>query len=207
MANRSKIQCPECLRLQGEINRLKALLSDHGICCETQDQKSVTEPPPSHETLEANLSPTEKITMFRKLFRGRTDMYPIRWTSAKGKSGYSPACSNEWKSGICGKPRTKCGDCDNRNFLPVTDQVIYNHLAGQHTVGVYPLMQDDTCFFLAVDFDDSDWREDSLASSRHAKRIKSLRPLKYHAQVKVLMSGFSSKTLFPHEMRGALERP
>jgi hypothetical protein len=41
--------------------------------------------------------------------------------------------------------------------------VIYNHLAGDHTVGVYPLLEDDSCYFLAVDFDEAEWREDAQA--------------------------------------------
>lgn len=45
----------------------------------------------------------------------------------------------------------------------MTDQVIYNHLAGQHTVGVYPLLTDNSCYFLAADFDDGDWRGDAGA--------------------------------------------
>jgi len=47
--------------------------------------------------------------------------------------------------------------------MPLTDAVIYGHLAGQHTVGVYPLLEDDSCHFLAVDFDEAEWREDARA--------------------------------------------
>ncbi|MFU8833409.1 MAG: TOTE conflict system archaeo-eukaryotic primase domain-containing protein, partial [Wenzhouxiangella sp.] len=101
--------------------------------------------------------------MFRRLFRGREDVYPQRWESAKGTSGYSPACGNEWKPGICHKPRVKCGDCNQRQLLPVTDQVIYDHLAGKQTIGVYPLLSYDSCYFLAADFDEADWREDAQA--------------------------------------------
>jgi hypothetical protein len=62
-----------------------------------------------------------------------------------------PACANEWRAGVCEKPRIKCGDCSNRLLIPLSDAVIYDHLAGEHTVGVYPLLEDDTCYFLAVD--------------------------------------------------------
>jgi len=85
----------------------------------------------------------------------------VEGASAKGRSGYSPACGNEWKTGLCNKPKIKCADCNNRLFLPVTDQVIYDHLSGEHIVGVYPLLEDNTCYFLAVDFDKSEWKEDS----------------------------------------------
>jgi len=97
---------------------------------------------------------SEKIALFRSLFRGRTDVFPKRWENTKkGTAGYSPACANEWVHGICEKPRVKCGDCPNQAFLPVTDQVILEHLQGRYVAGVYPLLKDETCWFLAVDFD------------------------------------------------------
>ena len=102
--------------------------------------------------------------MFRGLFCGRPDVYAVRWESkASGKSGYAPACANEWRAGICEKPRIKCVDCNNRLLIPLTDTVIYAHLAGDHTVGIYPLLEDDTCHFLAVDFDDAVWQHDARA--------------------------------------------
>ena len=76
-------------------------------------------------------SPAElKIRLFRSLFRGREDVYPRRFESRKtGKSGYAPACANEWVRGICEKPRIKCAECAHRRFLPVTDDVIRWHLS------------------------------------------------------------------------------
>src|ERR1700731_1181394 len=115
-------------------------------------------------------SSDEKIALFRSLFRGREDVYPRRFESRKtGKSGYAPACANEWVRGICEKPRIKCAECPHRRFLPVTDEVIRWHLSGRDDVGqpfvagVYPMLLDETCFFLAVDFDKSGWLEDSTA--------------------------------------------
>src|SRR3546814_10217663 len=76
------------------------------------------------------LTTDEKVALFYRLFHGRTDVYPVRWESkATGKSGYSPACANEWRFGICEKPRIKCGDCGNRLLVPVSNVVIYDHLA------------------------------------------------------------------------------
>jgi hypothetical protein len=146
--------------LQAENARLIALLESHGIECRLPlvSTPAVQEPEPSQ------LSTDEKVALFRRLFRGRTDVYPIRWESkATGKSGYAPACANEWRAGVCEKPRVKCGDCDNRLLIPLSDAVIYAHLAGEHTVGIYPLLEDDTCYFLAVDFDEAEWREDARA--------------------------------------------
>ena len=113
-------------------------------------------------------SPAAKIQLFRSLFRGRTDVYPVRFENRKtGKSGYAPACSNEWVRGICEKPKIKCSDCPNRSFFHVTDDVIRRHLSGEgdqgkdFVIGVYPMLLDETCFFLAADFDKQNWREDA----------------------------------------------
>jgi len=116
-------------------------------------------------------SPGEKIRLFRSLFRGREDVYPRRWENLKtGRSGYSPACRNEWVPGICDKPKVKCSDCSAREFLPVTDEVTRKHLVGRapddprdFTIGVYPLLHDETCRFLAVDFDKKTWSDDARA--------------------------------------------
>jgi len=161
----------ELLRLRVENKRLKVLLNRHGISFD--DVQFATSNCETTESLipQVQFSITEKIVLFRKLFRGRPDTYPHRWESAKGASGYSPTCGNEWKTGICKKPKIKCSDCDQRHLLPVTDQVIFDHLSGKQTIGVYPLLDDDTCFFLAVDFDGSDWREDARAFLRSCQDL------------------------------------
>jgi superfamily II DNA or RNA helicase len=147
--------------LQAENARLIALLEAHGIEWRLQQQPNAV---PAPELEPSRLSTAEKVALFRRLFRGRTDVYPIRWEGkTSGKSGYAPACANEWRAGVCEKPRIKCGDCGNRLLIPLSDAVIYDHLAGEHTVGVYPLLEDDCCYFLAVDFDEAEWRDDALA--------------------------------------------
>lgn len=119
---------------------------------------------PAPETESPKLSAEEKVALFRRLFRGRTDIYPVRWESkSTGKSGYAPACSNEWRPGICEKPRIKCSDCGNRQFIALSDAVIYDHLTGKQTIGVYPLLPGDTCHFVAVDFDEAEWKDDARA--------------------------------------------
>jgi superfamily II DNA or RNA helicase len=119
---------------------------------------------------DASLTPSsprttaDKIRLFRERFRGREDVFPRRWESARsGKSGYSPACANEWARGLCGKPKTRCSECSSKAFLPLDDQVVLRHLNGEHTIGVYPLLPDDTCWFVAADFDEVSWKEDVLA--------------------------------------------
>ncbi len=112
-----------------------------------------------------NRSPTsDKIALFRSFFGGREDVYPRRWeNAAKGRAGYAPVCANEWKPGVCHKPRVRCGTCPNQAFVPVTDEAVERHLRGQHTMGVYPMLSDDTCRFLAADFDKETWRGDAAA--------------------------------------------
>ena len=91
-------------------------------------------------------------------------MFPRLWLNQrKGTKGYAPACHNEWVPGVCEKPRTKCGECPNQAFVPVDDQVILDHLQGRHVIGVYPLLEDDTCSFLAADFDGPSWTQDIAA--------------------------------------------
>jgi hypothetical protein len=132
-----------------------------------------------HDLVDWTSSSQAKIALFRSLFRGREDVYPRRFESRKtGKCGYAPACTNEWVRGICEKPRIKCADCPNRRFLPVTDEVIRWHLSGHDlegqpfVAGVYPLLQDDMCFFLAVDFDKSGWRDDATAFLEACRRLR-----------------------------------
>jgi len=144
--------------LRAEIARLILLLESHGI------EWRLPLPPAAPEREPSRLSTDEKVALFRRLFQGRTDVYPVRWQSkTTGKTGYSPACANEWRAGVCEKPRIKCGDCSKRLLIPLSDSVIYDHLAGEHTVGVYPLLEDDNCHFLAVDFDEAEWRDDARA--------------------------------------------
>ncbi|MGA7303816.1 MAG: DEAD/DEAH box helicase family protein [Rhodothermales bacterium] len=161
----------ELQRLREENARLKARLAVLGVASEATPsgyKDSPSEVP--HATIP--LTKAERIALFRRLFHGRTDVYPLRWESAKGTSGYSPACGNEWKPGICYKPKVKCSECVHSRFLPVTDQVTHDHLSGKHTVGVYPLLIDDTCRFLAVDFDGDEWRDDADALMRSCREFQ-----------------------------------
>ncbi|MGH9423265.1 MAG: TOTE conflict system archaeo-eukaryotic primase domain-containing protein, partial [Thermoanaerobaculia bacterium] len=106
----------------------------------------------------------EKVTLFRSLFRGREDIFPTRFVSKKtGRPGYAPACHNKFVRGVCDLPKVKCGECPNQAFIPADDAAVLAHLQGRHVMGVYPLLQDETCWFLALDFDKSTWAEDVSA--------------------------------------------
>ncbi|MFT9497247.1 TOTE conflict system archaeo-eukaryotic primase domain-containing protein [Anaerosolibacter sp.] len=131
---------------------------------ETQELDSIT----LHST------PDLKIDLFRSLFRGREDVYALRWESiSNGKSGYIPACAYEWKKGVCFKPKMKCGDCNQRKYLHLTDKDIYEHLSSKNskTIGIYPLLRDETCYFLAVDFDKDSWQDDAKAFLKSCKEF------------------------------------
>ncbi len=106
----------------------------------------------------------EKVKLVRSLFRGRDEVFPTRFVSKKtGKPGYAPACRNKFVKGVCELPKVKCGECPNQAFMPFDDATVVAHLTGRHVMGVYPLLDDETCWFLAVDFDKSSWMEDVSA--------------------------------------------
>jgi hypothetical protein len=153
----------ECIRLREENVRLREILAAHGI--------SIDEPAPQKWPVEAVLisgaskafTPQRKIALFRRLFRGREDVYAVRWEKG-GKSGYSPACIMDWRAVHFAKPeeRKKIAR-KTRSLLPLSDDVIRDHLTGKQTIGIYPLLPDETCQFLAVDFDKKSWTADTAA--------------------------------------------
>ena len=84
------------------------------------------------------------------------------------ESGYQPVCENEWAQGLCDKKAYKCSACPNRKLMPLTDKAIYDHLAGKDefgrdVIGIYPMLDGDTCRFLCADFDDADFEKDVSA--------------------------------------------
>ena len=103
--------------LQTENARLAALLDAHGIkwrlppSLASQLVPALPACEQDPESPRSSLTTFEKVALFRRLFRGRTDVFPVRWEGkTSGKSGYAPACGNEWRAGVCEKPRVKCGD-------------------------------------------------------------------------------------------------
>ena len=131
--------------------RLRALLLRHGIAVDI----------PTHAMPQKPiLSLEEKVGLFRGLFRGREDVFARRWSSsATGKSGYQPVCVREWNREYCDKKKYKCAECPNREFQPLGYDDIYRHLEGKDpngrdVVGVYAILEDNTCYFLCCDFDD-----------------------------------------------------
>jgi superfamily II DNA or RNA helicase len=164
----------ECARLQKENAHLRQLLNLdlHASLTILQDKLSKeadAETLPTENGADepisntSTLSVAEKIALYRSLFRGRDDVHAVRWENKNGRSGYSPVCANEWDRRVCRKPQIKCNECPHSKWISITDQVLYDHLAGKHMIGVYPLLQDETCCFLAIDFDKTTWQKDALA--------------------------------------------
>jgi len=138
---------------------------------EKDDQKSIVllgQP----ALLKAPDTNEEKAELFLSLFRGRENIYPKRWENNKtGKQGYSPVCENEWVKPICEKPKIKCANCNYQKFSALNSSVVASHLRGTTTVGTYAIREDDTCTFLACDFDESSWQADLLAFNETAKLL------------------------------------
>jgi superfamily II DNA or RNA helicase len=120
----------------------------------------ITVPAETTEQISILSSPQDKIDLFMSLFRGREDVYAKRWQSKDGRSGYSPVCLNEWTKGICDKPRRKCSDCANKNYAALDSDAVDKHLRGNAVLGIYPMLEDEACYFLAMDFDDEGWEKD-----------------------------------------------
>jgi hypothetical protein len=110
------------------------------------------------------ITPEDKINLFLQLFRCREDVYPKRWENTKtGKQGYSPTCDLEWVKPICQKPIVKCSECPHQKFPRLDHVAAEAHLKGFQTIGTYAIREDDSCNFLACDFDGSTWRDDVVA--------------------------------------------
>ena len=160
----------EVRRLRDENARLRGLLVEHRI--RIPEPRLASGIPQTPQTISATRdvgrsasgTAEQRIELFRSLFRGRDDVYAIRWQNSDGRSGYMPKADRDWKSYLRAKDKDrKKVDRQTRKFRPLTQDVVRGHLVGDHTVGIYPLLQDETCWFLAVDFDKKTWQKDAAA--------------------------------------------
>jgi superfamily II DNA or RNA helicase len=158
-------------RLLEENNRLKARLGitefepSKGSTIKTTAQKILFSGEPalrsSLQVLNNTSDTKSKIKLFMSLFKGRDDVFATRWENKKkGTSGYAPVCLNQWQTGLCGKPKIPCAKCGNRLYPALDEHVLEDHLRGYAVVGIYPMLPDETCYFLAIDFDGDDWKKD-----------------------------------------------
>lgn len=170
--------------LEEENKRLKSLLAEHGIpfeaCSHDSDiaiQQSTKLIKPANQSVRLSLQ--EKVELFRSIFKGREDVFAQRWYSdTTKKSGYQPVCEREWNRDFCNKRKIKCAECPNRQFATLSYEHIFNHLAGKDlygrdVVGLYPMLNDNTCYLLCTDFDDKNcehgYQNDVLAFTRICK--------------------------------------
>ena len=154
----------ECQRLREENAHLRAMLGINQSPPNEPVPQAVPVPKLSSTTKGGVSTPEEKISLFRNLFRGRQDVFAVRWEGKGGKSGYSPASVMDWRAIHVAKPEERKKVARKTRMLqPLTDDAIRNHLTGKQTVGIYPLLPDDTCWFLAVDFDKKSWVIDAAA--------------------------------------------
>ncbi|MDE0263754.1 MAG: DEAD/DEAH box helicase family protein [Bryobacterales bacterium] len=156
----------EAARLRAENAQLRRLLAQHGIPApvpERNDQSPLPTAKPV-AVVAAGDRAAQRIALYRSLFRGRDDVYAVRWASPDGRSGYSPRADRDWQAYLAAKEsdRRKV-DRQTRKFRPLTDDVVRAHLMGEYTIGIYPLLLDETCWFLAVDFDKKTWQRDAGA--------------------------------------------
>ena len=156
----------ESARLREENSRLRRLLAEHGIPIPTAASNNEA-PSPAGELLGERTVPdkaAQRLALFRSLFRGREDVYAVRWENPDGRAGYAPKADRDWKAylGARESDRRKV-DRQTRKLRPLTDDVVRGHLMGKQTIGIYPLLLDETCWFLAVDFDKKTWQQDAAA--------------------------------------------
>lgn len=149
----------ENLKLKSEIDKLKKEITALKFQISTSNNKNKI----NNNLTNINSTIEEKIKLYRSLFYGRNDVFALRFDNkSKNKSGYKPYCINEGKHGICNMWEIKCSDCDFRKFKSLEDKDIIDHLSGLKTIGLYPLLSNDKCKFLAIDFDKNSWQKDVL---------------------------------------------
>ncbi len=114
---------------------------------------------------------SEQLNLYKSLFRGREDVFAVRWKKGE-KSGYMPACRfdpyhyrlHQMKGGTF-------QSYSEKEYLPYDDQQIIKHLDGGHLAGIYPLLQDNTSWFIAADFDQDTWVDDCRKLLRKKSRV------------------------------------
>jgi len=159
-------------RLREENSRLRAML---GIPELVEDRTDLDSRPDAENSAKASnlATPEEKITLFRSLFRGREDIYAVRWEGKGGRSGYSPAGVMDWRAIHSVRPEERKRIArKTRMLLPLTNDAIRKHLTGKQTIGIYPLLPDEMCWLLAVDFDKKSWLADAAAFLETCRRFQ-----------------------------------
>ncbi len=99
-----------------------------------------------------------QLQLFVSLFKGRQDVFAKRW-EAKDKSGYTPAYNIDWNQYALHKTTGgSLKDYPHKSYIRLSDSAIRDHLEGKVIIGIYPLLANNTTWFVAVDFDENNWR-------------------------------------------------
>jgi hypothetical protein len=163
----------ECDRLRAENVRLRAMLGIQDSVSKEPRPATIPVTSVSDSNVVKPSTPETKIALFRSLFRGREDIYAVRWEGKNGKSGYSPAGVMDWYAINAARPEDRKKIARKTRMLQrLTDDAIRNHLTGKLTIGIYPLIPDETCWFLAVDFDKKSWMADAAAFAATCRRFQ-----------------------------------
>lgn len=158
-----KAALAECARLNAENARFRSILAANDLLPKPAEAHPVVKSLESSAGIHNGSPPSVKLQLFKSLFRGREDIYALRWERGE-KHGYAPAADMDWNAIHSAPPdKRKHVARKTRTLRPFTDAVIRDHLEGKATIGIYPLLPDETCWLLAVDFDKSGWHEDAAA--------------------------------------------
>ena len=145
--------------LEKENKALHGLLRKHGIMYSSTNKVFNT---------------GEKIQVFKNYFRAREDVYYKRYFHNKTQTyKWTIVCDNMFQQG-CYVGKQSCGSCNVSKFAPLSDQVLLNHFTGSNQnkgIGILPLLKDNTCYFLALDFDEDAWFEDMYSVYKTALRF------------------------------------
>ncbi|MDP5081662.1 MAG: DEAD/DEAH box helicase family protein [Winogradskyella sp.] len=128
----------------------------------------------------------EQIQFFCSLFKGREDVFALRWEKAS-KSGYMPAYS--YDPYVYRLHKQKGGtfkDYKNKTYLKLDNYQFSKHLSGEKFIGIYPLLKDNTSWFIVADFDKKNWKEQSK------KAVESCREFNIPAYLERSRSGNGS---------------
>ncbi|MCK4642306.1 DEAD/DEAH box helicase [bacterium] len=157
MKNEKKSLINKMKHIDEQIELLQKLKAQYQAQIDVLNSNSTGNPQPH----SANNRSYDRIESFHSFFRGRENVYARLWVNQRShKKGYSPACKNEWVPALCKKPNVKCSICSNQAFLAFDNTAIERHLSGKDVIGIYPMTEDEKCFFLAFDFDKECWLQD-----------------------------------------------
>ncbi len=113
----------------------------------------------------------DQLDLYLSLFKGRTDVYARFWEK-NGRSGYSPAYSFDWNEFLSHKDKGgTMNNFENKKLIPLSREIIRSHLMGNIALGIYPILEDNTSYFIAADFDGENWLSDTQKYITNCKNV------------------------------------